>query len=270
MFDINLYLSHLLDAYGYLILFFSLWFEMLGLPLPGEMLMTYTGLIVYNGSLSWPLSVAIGGAGATIGMTLAYWIGYRFGNPFFEKYGSKFHFGPEKLNSVSGWFGRYGNKLLFIAYFIPGVRHITGYFAGTTRLPFRQFAAYAYSGAIFWVILFISLGTCLGPKWEQYHDTISLYMLAFGLSSAIAVLLLSLFRKVRPLLRHRAAAQLQKAVRYDRTIGQAPIVLMTAIFYLAAFVSLAIDTACDSRDRLMKNRPYMRTWIGSVSDLGRR
>jgi membrane protein DedA with SNARE-associated domain len=270
MFDIHHVLHLFFNAYGYWILFFSLLLEMLGLPLPGETIMTYTGLIVYDGSLSWPLSVAIGGAGATVGMTLAYWIGYRFGNPFFEKYGSRLHFGPEKLNGASRWFGRYGNKLLLIAYFIPGIRHLTGYFAGTTRLPFRQFAAYAYTGAALWVILFITLGTGLGPKWEQYHDIISLYMLAFGLSSAAAILFLSLFKKIRPFLRYRATEALHKVVRHHRTNGQAQIVLLTAIFYLAAFVSLANDLVCDCRDWLIKNKPVVRTWIGSIGDLGRR
>jgi membrane protein DedA with SNARE-associated domain len=34
--------------------------------------------------------------------------------------------GPEKLEKVSGWFDRYGNKLLIVAYYIPGVRAICG------------------------------------------------------------------------------------------------------------------------------------------------
>lgn len=270
MLNINHYLSLLLDQYGYGILFFSLFLEMLGLPLPGEMIMTYTGLIVYNGNLSWPLCVAVGGAGATAGMTLAYWAGYRFGHPFLEKYGSRFHFGPDKLNGLSGWFTRYGNKMLIIAYFIPGVRHLTGYFAGTARLPFRKFAAYAYSGAAFWVFLFITIGKCLGPQWQTYHDTISLYMLAFGLSSALACLLFSFIKKHRHSLQSRLGETLQTAVRGNRTIGQAELVLMTAGFYAAAILSLAVEVCLNGRERILRYNPRMGAWIVNACDLGRR
>ncbi|WP_052476491.1 DedA family protein [Cohnella kolymensis] len=188
------YLTHLLEQYGYAVLFTALWLEMLALPLPGEFLMSYAGLIVYQGHLTWLTSIVVAGLGVCLGMTSSYWIGYRLGRPFFEKHGRRIHLGPDKLDRVSGWFQRYGNKLLIIAYFIPGVRHITGYFSGITRLPFRKYAAFAYPGAIIWVTVFITLGKLLGPKWELYHHTINRYMLTFGIITAVGFMLIYLYR----------------------------------------------------------------------------
>jgi len=222
-------LIRLLETYGYWVLFLALLSEMMALPLPGEFIMTYAGLIVYQGQLNWFLSMVVAGIGASLGMTASYAIGYRLGHPFFEKYGARFHFGPDRLNGVSRWFDRYGNKMLIIAYFIPGVRHLTGYFSGTTRMPFRKFAAYAYSGAFLWVFIFISLGKLLGPEWKKYHATINLYMIAFGLMTAAAYLLLTTIRKHRSQIQARAVSFLQKAVHHYQSIGKIQLLILTAV-----------------------------------------
>ncbi|MEH7075754.1 DedA family protein [Neobacillus drentensis] len=126
------HITDYLDQYGYIVLFVSLILELIAIPLPGEVLMTYSGFLVFQGQLNWLISIFSASVGACIGMTLSYWIGYKLGKPFFYKYGHWFHMGPERLDKTSDWFTKHGNKLLFIAYFIPGVRHITGYFSGGT------------------------------------------------------------------------------------------------------------------------------------------
>ena len=99
--------------------FIALFLEMLALPLPGEMLMSYTGLFVFEGKLNWLFSIVSASAGEQPGITLSYGIGYRLGKPFLMKYGARYHFGEEKLAIMSVWFDKYGDKLLFIAFFIP-------------------------------------------------------------------------------------------------------------------------------------------------------
>jgi membrane protein DedA with SNARE-associated domain len=234
------HLTRLLEQYGYVVLFLSLFLEMLALPLPGEFIMTYAGLIVYQGKLDWFLSIMTGGIGASLGMTIAYWVGFRLGNPFFEKYGSRIHFGPDKLHSVSKWFGRYGNKMLIIAFFIPGVRHITGYFSGTTRLSFRKYAAFAYTGAFFWVSVFISLGRLLGPKWEQYHSTINLYMLIFGLISVIAYILIIQYRKNKQRIRQYIDKWLEKGLHKYHSVGKVKFIILIAGALFGGFFTLMI------------------------------
>ncbi|KMY54124.1 alkaline phosphatase [Bacillus sp. FJAT-27231] len=170
-------LTGYVDQFGYIVLFAALLLEMLAVPLPGEFLMSYSGFLVYQGHLGLTLSILAAGLGSSIGMTAAYWIGYKLGTPFFEKYGHRFHMGPERIEKTSRWFGKHGNKLLIIAYFIPGVRHITGYFSGITRLSFRTYILFAYSGAFLWVSVFIFLGKILGPQWEQFHTSVKKYLI---------------------------------------------------------------------------------------------
>jgi membrane protein DedA with SNARE-associated domain/membrane-associated phospholipid phosphatase len=239
------YFTNLLEHYGYWVLFFALMLELIALPLPGEFIMTYAGLIVFQGKLDWFLSILVAWIGACLGMTISYWIGYRLGTPFFEKYGSKVHFGPDKLNSVSRWFQRYGNRILLITNFIPGVRHITGLFSGTTRLPFRKYAAYAYSGAFIWVSIFISLGKLLGPEWERYHNTVNRYMIIFGLSSAILYLCIYLLRRYKTRIRIQIIRILDHAFLRYHSMGRVKFTVITAFAVFILFFSLMLGLVQD-------------------------
>ncbi|MBU8879169.1 VTT domain-containing protein [Bacillus sp. FJAT-29790] len=193
-----------IDQFGYIVLFFALLLEMIALPLPGDLLMTYSGFLVYQGHLNWVFSILIAGVGTSIGMTLSYWIGRKLGPPFFGKYGHRFHMGPERIEKTSFWFSKHGNKLLIIAYFIPGVRHITGYFSGITRIPFRTYALFAYSGAFLWVTVFVTLGKILGPKWELFHSSIKKYLIIGSIVAAFVLTAIYIYKKYKSEIKNAA------------------------------------------------------------------
>ena len=74
---------HLLDQYGYVILFLSLMLELIALPIPTEPLMSYVGYLIYQHQLNLFISIFAAALGSYCGMTIAYWIGYKLGHPFF-------------------------------------------------------------------------------------------------------------------------------------------------------------------------------------------
>ena len=69
-----------------------------------------------------------------------------------------------------------GKWALIIGYFIPGVRHLTGYVAGGLRLPWRYFALFAYSGALLWVSLFIGAGYVFQAQRTQAGSVLHLFL----------------------------------------------------------------------------------------------
>lgn len=230
----------LMDHYGYYVLGIALMLELLALPLPGEVLMTYTGLLIFQGHLNWMFSIVIAGCGASLGMSLSYWIGFKLGTPFFEKHGAKIHFGPDKLQKTSDWFERYGNKLLIIAYFIPGIRHFTGYFSGVTRMPFRTYMLYAYPGAFLWTGTFISLGKILGPKWEQFHHTITKYLLMAGVIAALLFVVIYLFKRYREQIYSSTAKRVSEGVKIFHSFGKVRFLLLASFgVFLTLFILMA-------------------------------
>ncbi|WP_410511260.1 VTT domain-containing protein [Paenibacillus sp. BR2-3] len=234
------FIQNWMDQYGYYVLGISLMLELLALPLPGEVLMTYAGLMVFQGKLHWILSILTAGVGASIGMTVSYWIGYKLGTPFLEKYGSKIHLGPDKLKKTSQWFERYGNKLLIIAYYIPGIRHFTGYFSGITRMSFRTYIKYAYTGAFIWTGTFISLGKILGPKWELFHQTITKYLLIAGIIAAVIFVVVYVFRKYKNRLYIVTVLGLNKGVKAFHSLGRVKFLVVVSFgTFLTLFILMA-------------------------------
>jgi membrane protein DedA with SNARE-associated domain len=69
-------------------------------------------------------------------------------------------------------FRKYGSALLFVGYFIPGVRHVTAYLAGIACMSITRFAVFAYVGAMVWCATFIGLGHVLGSNWEILFEYI--------------------------------------------------------------------------------------------------
>ncbi|MDQ0176756.1 DedA family protein [Bacillus chungangensis] len=184
-----------IEHYGYIVLFLALMIELIALPIPGQTLMSYVGYLVSQGQLHWGLSILIATIGSSTGMTVSYWIGYKLGTPFFQKYGHRFYMGEEKLEKVSRWFQKYGNNMLMIGYFIPGVRHFTGYFSGITRLPFRIFAIYTYGGALIWTTTFITIGKFLGDQWSVLYIYLKKYYVISSIILAVALIGYYLYRK---------------------------------------------------------------------------
>lgn len=184
----------LINHYGYIILFAALVLELIAFPLPGELMMTYCGFLVYQSKMNWIISILVATAGVIVGITVSYFIGAKLGTRFFDKYGSYIHLGPSQREKTSKWFETSGNKLLILAYFIPGVRHITGYFSGITEISYKRFALNAYFGALLWATTFISLGKVLGPNWDKFHGYISKYLIIGSISIGLIVIIVYLYR----------------------------------------------------------------------------
>ncbi|WP_019913688.1 DedA family protein [Paenibacillus sp. HW567] len=190
------WIEELFASYGYSVLFFGLLLEFVALPFPGETTMAFAGFLSYTGRLDFIPLIAVAFAGTTIGMTITYFVGLKAGLPFIQRYGKWFLFSPAKLEKTQRWFERYGSILVSIGYFIPGVRHFTGYFSGIIALPFRKFAMYAYSGAMLWVVLFLGIGKVFGPQWMGIFHLFELYALWIisGLAAIAALVLLYRYR----------------------------------------------------------------------------
>jgi len=179
-------LDHVLtwvSTYGYGAIFGLLLLGIVGLPVPDEWLLVFTGYLIWKGRFHPVLGVLSGFCGAASGITLSYAIGRTLGLGFIHRYGRWFHIHDEQIERVHDWFRRIGHWALFIGYYIPGVRHFTAIVAGTSKLEFRAFAGYAWSGAFVWVCTFILIGYSLGDQWQKVFEAIerNIHLVGIGL-----------------------------------------------------------------------------------------
>ena len=148
--------------YGNIALFFLLAFGILALPIPDETLLLTAGFLIAKTQLNGAHTIMAAYLGAMFGITGSYLIG-RFGGAFLlEKYGPRIGITEQRVARTRLWFKRIGMWALFFGYFIPGVRHLTGYLVGSVRIEYQKFALFAYSGALVWSSTFLTIGYALG------------------------------------------------------------------------------------------------------------
>lgn len=234
------FITELLNQYGYLVLFTALALELIAFPTPGETLMTYCGFLAFQGRLNWIISIFVAAMGVISGISASYFIGRKWGTSFITKYGSYIHMGPEKMEKTSKWFERYGNGLLIVAYFIPGVRHITGYFSGITKIPFKRFAINAYIGAFLWTGIFISLGKVLGSNWQVFHGFIKRYLVIGGIIAGAILLCIYLYRSYKKEIAEIIIKALKNSFKIFQSLGKMRIaILIVALIFIGLSIFVA-------------------------------
>ncbi len=169
-------LLHWIKTYGYLGVFASLMLGMFGLPVPDETILTFTGILVYKNYLHIVPAGLAAFAGSACGITLNYLVGRFIGFPLLHRYGSYIRLSPEKLAEAQRWFEKYGKFALFIGYFFPGIRHLTAFTAGASRLRYSLFAPFAYAGGFCWVAAFIALGYYGGEEMARIMPQVQSYL----------------------------------------------------------------------------------------------
>ena len=193
------WVKHAIKAYGYLGVFGSQMLGMFGLPVPDETILTFTGFLVYKNYLHLAPALLAAYLGSICGITLNYLVGRFVGFPLLRKYGYYLSLTEERINQAHRWFERYGKVALFVGYFLPGVRHLTAFSAGASRLEYRQFAPYAYAGACVWVATFIALGYFLGEEWHKILPRIQSYLwITMGVLICLAIAAYLVQRLRRP------------------------------------------------------------------------
>lgn len=151
-----------------------------GLPLviglPGDSLLfiagvaaSGTGSVIHiKLSLVW---LMIGAPiAAIIGSSFGHHLGHRYGAKLFTNPKSKF-FHPDRLETAAKWMEKYGTaKAVFLARFIPVVRHLVNPVAGMIKMPYRKFFFWNVVSAIVWTESFIVVGYLLGEKLKGSVD----------------------------------------------------------------------------------------------------
>ena len=189
-------LFKLLAEHVYVILFVSLILEFAALPLPGETMMVVAGVMAYNNHGSYIGMIIASALGTVIGMQFSYEIGRRLGTKAVDKYGMYIGLTPYRMTKAAEFFNKFGNIVIIIAYFLPGVRHILGYFSGISRIDAKKFHIYSTVGGIFWVVVFITLGYVLGQSAPHAFKLLHKYGTMLFILAIAALFIYLIYKKL--------------------------------------------------------------------------
>ena len=158
---------------GLLGVFFLMLLEGMLLPVPSEVVMTFSGYLAFYGLLdpfgsyfSVILLLLAGSIGDLIGAWIAYWIGKYGGDPFILRYGKYFFLKSDTIDRTKIWFNRYGDISVFTTRFLPVLRTFISIPAGIATMDFKKFSLYTLTGDIMYNIVLIYLGILFGSNWK--------------------------------------------------------------------------------------------------------
>ncbi|PYP70048.1 MAG: hypothetical protein DMD41_15785, partial [Gemmatimonadetes bacterium] len=170
-------LSGLVASYGYVVLFFLVGLESLGIPLPGETALVTAAAVAALGHLSIYAVVATAVAAAIIGDNGGYWIGREGGIALVRRYGRVIHLNESHLARAHIFFEKHGPKTVFLGRFIALLRTWAAVLAGAAHMPYGTFMLYNALGAVCWAVIVGALGYVFGrnlPQLEHYIGQASL------------------------------------------------------------------------------------------------
>ena len=164
-------LSHFIVAiisamgYGGIVLLMAI--ESACIPLPSEIIMPFSGYLVFTGELNlWGVAIA-GAVGCVLGSLVAYWVGMYGRRPFIEKYGRYILLSRHDLDIADRWFAKYGEVIVFVSRLLPAIRTFIAFPAGVARMNVTRFVIYTFAGSLPWCLALAYVGQKLGEQWDQ-------------------------------------------------------------------------------------------------------
>lgn len=201
------------SEYGYAAVFLVLVACGFGIPIPEDITLVTGGVISGLGYTNVHVMVVVGMLGVLVGDGLMFTAGRVWGDKILQvKFVAKI-MTPKRYQQVQEKFDKYGNWVLFVARFLPGLRTPIYITAGISRrVSFMRFLLMDGFAALISVPLWIYLGDYGAGKtdWlmEQVHQVQSVIFLLIGLGALVLAWLFwkryqrrQFFRKKRAELR---------------------------------------------------------------------
>ena len=165
------FVTGLLLAHGYLVIFLGAALDNFGLPSSGDIVLFAGGFFANNGQAALPLVMLSGFAGALVSDNSVYWIGRIGGQPLIDRILKirflHFLINEKSLEKVERYFDSHGGKTVFVGRFGPGLRSMTPLFAGVTRMGYFRFVPYNVAAGLVWAVVYSLVGYVFGQYWGE-------------------------------------------------------------------------------------------------------
>lgn len=161
-----------LAAYG--LVFAILLAAGFGLPLPEDIPLVMGGVLVHRGQADLATMIVVGYLGIIVGDSVMFGLGRRFGSRVGTHPGEGKAPGflgrivtPAARARVEGMFKKHGEKIVMIARFLPGIRTVTYFTAGSVGMSYARFALYDSIAALASAPIFVLVGWRWGADIED-------------------------------------------------------------------------------------------------------
>jgi membrane protein DedA with SNARE-associated domain len=181
------YNTWFINQCSYAGVFLLMTLESMVAPIPSELVMPFAGFLIFTGQFGVVPVMVASTLGSIVGSLLSYGMGM-LGKPVVLRYGRYLLLNVHHLEWTEQFFLRHGGKTIFIARFIPVVRHLISIPAGLARMPLIPFILYTAVGATLWNGFLTYLGFRLKQNWpviQQYTHILDYFVVAGLIGAAV-------------------------------------------------------------------------------------
>ena len=171
----------ILETTAYVGAFILMALESMIAPVPSEAVMPFVGFLVTDGKWDLWLALLATSLGSLVGSLASYWMGFYGGKPLVLKVGKYLLLNRHDLELTERYFNqRQGLLTVFLARFIPVVRHFISIAAGMGKMPLVPFMLVTVIGATMWNGFLLYLGMRLREHWtvvQKYSHQVDIVII---------------------------------------------------------------------------------------------
>jgi len=165
------FLTSLVLAHGYLVVFIAVALDCAALPIPGELLLLTIGGLAVQGRIDPTWGITVATAGVIVADSISYWMGRLHG----ERVIARVSFGRRWTPGIT---------MLLFGRFVIGARLVVAPLAGARRLPYGRFLVCNVLGGMMWATAYVLLGygagANLGALQRQWSSATTVLQFAIG------------------------------------------------------------------------------------------
>lgn len=160
------FITSVISTSGYFGIALLMGIESACIPLPSEIIMPFSGYLVFTGRFNLVWVATAGAIGCNLGSWIAYWIGACGGRPLVERFGRYVLLSQHDLDRTTKFFEKYGSVTVFLGRLLPVVRTFIALPAGIAKMPQWRFHLYTFLGSWPWCYALAYAGQKLGERWH--------------------------------------------------------------------------------------------------------
>lgn len=169
---------------------------LLGIVVPGDVILAMAGVYVARGVLSLPIVIVVAVLATTAGEVTGYWLGRRMGRPIIERLPFADRFG-RKLDGATKAIRGNAGKTIVVGRFATGAAGTVPFAAGVAEVPFGTFLAFGVPTIAVWSTAIVLLGTLIGDNVETIDRIVSTFGWAVLAIVTVAIAARWLWRRHR-------------------------------------------------------------------------
>jgi membrane protein DedA with SNARE-associated domain len=178
---------HFILQYGYWVLFATVMAEQIGLPIPAVPALLAMGALAGLGNFSFALALGVAWLACVMADFAWYYMGRTRGQSILNLM-CKLSLEPDFcVRRTKGLFGRYGDRGLLVAKFLPGFSTVAPPMAGLTRMPPARFLMLDGGGSLLWTGTYMGAGFLLRTQLEYVAEVLSRFGARLGVVFGLGI-----------------------------------------------------------------------------------